>query len=255
MPGWETFEEVNPPTSISTSTHLLLASSFYTQATGWSTFLQAFPLPHPNTHRRSTPPSSSTPLSPSHQGIIPGINICSIVLLHDAVLDGSTQDVLITIRVHAFEPSRPRSSLSRYGVLRLSGTAHGHGRGMSSSSSRATDSGALGTVTFRVLGSFGQPELFRTPFLHPSFNGAGRVFYTHEPGSYVVAALEYDVHGGVDGGGGDDGEPEATVIEHPCIKRFPTSRTLLDYDPYSGRICLQSAMSRYSVIEILDLAV
>ncbi|KAG8215020.1 hypothetical protein J3R82DRAFT_8428 [Butyriboletus roseoflavus] len=228
-------DEITPPTSISTSTHLLLARSFYTQAVGWNTFLQAFTLPHPNTHRHFAPPS--TPLRPSHRGIIPGINVRDSVLLHDAVLDGPTQDVLITVCVHAFEPSRPRRHLSRYGILRL---------GVASREE-------LGTVAFKLLGSLGQLSRARMPFLHPSFNGAGRAFYTIEPGLYgIVAALEYDVRGG---GGGNDDEPEAKVIEYPSILRFPTPRTLLDYDPYSGRICLRSAMAKYSVIEVLDLAV
>lgn len=238
MPEWTSIEEITSPTRISTSTHLILARSFYTQAGGWCTFLQAFTLPDPNAHSHFAPPS--IPLHPSHSGIISGINVRDSILLHDAVLDGSTQDVLITVRVHAFEPSRPRRPLSRYGIFRLGGTSQDE----------------LGTVGFRLVGSLG--ELSRTPFLHPSFNGAGRAFYTLEPGLYgIVAALEYDVRGGGggDGEGEDKEEPEAKVIEYPSILRFPTPRTLLDYDPYSGRICLRSSMAKYSVIEVLDLAV
>ncbi|KAH0836407.1 hypothetical protein J3R83DRAFT_8008 [Lanmaoa asiatica] len=232
---WPSINELTPPTSISTSTHLLLAVSFYAQATGWSTFIQAFTLPHPDTRRSFTP--ASTPLSPSHSGIIHGIYLRDRVLLRDAVLDPATQDVLITIRVHAFEPSRPRSPLSKYGILRLGSTAH------------STSPDRVGTVAFRLLGFLGQ--LSRTPFLHPSFNGTGRAFYT--PERRIIAALEYDVPR--DGGGGGDDEPEARVIEYPSILRFSTPCRLLDYDPYSGRICLQSAMAKYRVIEILDLAV
>lgn len=218
---------MTPLTSISTSTHLVLARSFYTLAGGWSTFFQAFALPHPNTHERFTP------LSHSHRGIIRGIIVRDVVLLHDAVVDPSTQDILITIRVHAFEPSRPHVALSKYGTLRLD---------------RPHDE--VGTITFRLLGSFGQ--LSRTLSFHPSFNGTGRVFYTIEPSSFgIIAALEYNVrsHGGrVD-------KPHANVMEYPLVLRFQTLRTLLDYDPYSGRVCLQSTMAKYRVVEILDLAV
>lgn len=233
MPQWTSIEDITSPRSISTSTHLVLARSFYTRAAGWSTFIQAFALSHLNPHR------DFTPLSPSHQGIIPGINVRDTVLLHDSVLDASTQDVLITIRVEAFEPSRPRSSLLRYGMLRLGGTT----RGTSSSSHDK-----LGTVALRLLGSFG--PVSQVPFLHPSSNGAGRAFYMSSYG--IVSVFEYDVHGG---GGGEDDEREAKVIDYNSILRYQTPRTLLDYDPYSGRICLRSAMAKYSVIEIWDLAV
>lgn len=236
MPEWRGITDITRPISVSTSTHLLLAGSFYTQAAGWSTFLQAYALPPPHTHRRFTP--TSTPLSPSHRGIIPGINVCDTVLLHDTILDPTTQDVLITIRVHAFEPSRPRTPLSKHGILRLSTvtTPHDH---------------EVGAVAFQLLGSLGQ--LPQAPFLHPSFNGTGRVFYTREPDSFwrVISALEYDLRTS----GGEDQAHEAKVMEYTSILLFPTPCTLLDYDPYSGRICLRSVMAKFSVIEILDLAV
>jgi hypothetical protein len=228
--------DITWPMSVSTSTHLLLAGSFYTQAAGWCTFFQAYTLPPPHPHRRFTP--TSTPLSPSHSGLISGIKVCDNVLLHDAILDTTTQDVLIAIRVHAFETSRPRTPLSKHGILRLSTatTRHDH---------------EVGTVIFQLLGSLGQ--LSQAPFFHPSFNGTGRVFYMRELDSYgrVVSALEYDLRAS----GGEDEAHKAKVMEYPSILRFPTPHTLLDYDPYSGRICLRFVMAKYSVIEILDLAV
>ncbi|KAF8437083.1 hypothetical protein L210DRAFT_3641060 [Boletus edulis BED1] len=234
LPNWNAVEEFTSPTSISTSTHVLVAVSFYTRAAGWSTFFQAFSLPPPHTHRYSIP--ASTPLSLSHRGLIPGINLPEIVLLHDAILDSTTQDVVIAIRVHAFESSRPRSPLSKHGILRLSAV-------------QPPGDHEVGTITFRLLSPIGHPRAF---FLHPSFNGTGRAFYTLEPGSHgIVSALEYDLRTR----GYDDGEQEAKVVEYPSILRFPTPRTLLDYDPYAGRICLRSTMTKYSVIEILDLAV
>ncbi|KAG9309500.1 hypothetical protein JVU11DRAFT_10471 [Chiua virens] len=245
---WTAIEDtLTPPTSISTLTHLLVARSFYAQATGWNTFLQAFTLPLPNDTHHHRPALLSSPLlNPSHQGIIRGINMRDSILLQDAILDLSTQDVFITLRVHAFEPSRPHSPVSKYGFLRLAASPS------TSHTSHAFDCGVgLGAVAFNLLGSLGQ--FSRTPFLHPSFNGAGRVFYTLEPGSNgIVAGLEYDVRGG---GAQSPDEHVAKVVEHPSILRFSTPRTLLDYDPYSGRLCLQLTMGKYRVIEILDLAV
>lgn len=222
---------MTPLKSISTSSHLILARSLYTLAAGWSTFFQAFALPLPNSHEHLR----FTPLSHSHRGIIPGMNVRDVVLLHDAILDPSTQDTLITIRVHAFEPSRPHVALSKYGTLRLG---------------KSRSRNEVGTIAFQLVGSLGQ--LSRTPFFHPSFNGIGRAFYTLEPSSFgIIAALEYDVR--TDGTRAD--EAVAKVVEYPSVIRFQTLRTLSDYDPYSGRICLQSSMAKYRVIEILDLAV
>ena len=232
MPEW-TAIKTTWPMSVSTSTHLLLGVSFYTPA-GWRTFLQAYALPPPHTHyHRFTP--TSTPLDPSHRGIIPGISAHDTVLLHDAILDPVTQDALIAIRVDAFEPSRPYTPLAKHDILRLS----------------TANTSQVGTVTFRLLGSLGHSP---APFLHPSFNGTGRVFCTHQVGPYgkFVAALEYDLHANV---GDDDEAHEAKVTEYLSILRSPTTRRLLDYDPYSGRICLQASQGKHSTIEILELAV
>ena len=224
--------------SISTSTHLLLARSFYTPA-GWSTFFEAFALPPPDIHRRLASASTSISLEPSHRGTIPGINVGKALLLHDSILDPTTQDVLIAIRVRAFETTRPFTSLLRHGVLRLSSALACH------------DDPEIGAITFQLHGPLGQVS--QMPFLHPSFNGTGRAFYTLEPG--ILSALEYDLHGSSSGDG--EGEKHAAMVTvYPSILRFPTPRrALLDYDPYFGRICLQSGMAKYSVIEILDLAV
>ena len=227
------------PMSISTSTHLVLARSFYTQAAGWCTFVQAYALPPPHAHRRSTP--TSTPLSPSHRGIIPSISVDNTVLLQDVILDPITQEVVIAIRVHAFSLSRPCLPVSKHGNLRL-GTAnapHGHE--------------VVGTVAFQLLGRFGR--LSGVPFIYPSFNGTGRVFYLIESGASGFAslvALEYDLSAS---GGINEPEHGAKVKEYLWVMRFPTPRVLLRYDPYSGRICFQFSMAKYSVIEILDLAV
>ncbi|KAF8556469.1 hypothetical protein OG21DRAFT_1506574 [Imleria badia] len=222
--------EITLSKAFPTSTHLLLAQSFYTRAAGWSTFFQAFALPLPDAHRRLT--STLTSISPSHRGIIPGINVRETVLLHDSILDPPTQDVFIAIRVHAFEPARPLPS--KHGIVHLH-TSRDH---------------EVGTIAFELLGSLGQ--FSQTPFLHPSFDGTGRVFYALESGSYgIVSALEYDLHAS----SGDDDELEAKITEHPCVLRTSTPRTLLDYDPYFGRICLQSGVgSQHSMIEVFDLA-
>ncbi|KAF8556470.1 hypothetical protein OG21DRAFT_1483087 [Imleria badia] len=186
--------------SISTSTHLILARSSWTPAAGWSSFFEAFALPPPDPHRRFT--STSTPLSPSHRGTIPRLDVSETVLLNDSILDPTTQDILVAIRVHAFEPSHPLSP--KHGVLRLSGAptsdAHDH---------------EVGNITFQLLGPLGHS---RVPFPHPSFNGTGRVFYTREPGPYgIVSALEYDLHASR----GDEEAQSATVVEYPSILRFP----------------------------------
>ena len=57
----------------------------------------------------------------------------------------------------------------------------------------------------------------------------------------------------------DDGEHEAKLVEYPYILRLPTSPedVLLDYDPYSGRICFRYTVTtpESHVIGIFDLAV
>ena len=232
---------ITSPKSVSTLTHVLLASSFYTQGAGWSTFFQAFPTPpakSPHTCSRSTPTSIS--LSAPHQGIIPGINVRlgGTILLRDAVLDPSTQDVLITIRAHAFQPSHPDSSLSKYGTLRLS-------------SASTSDDDEVGTVTFELLGPLGRPS---TPFLHPSFNGTGRVFYPLDVNSRrLIAALEYDLCGSI--GSDEDHGPVAKITDYPSTLGFSIPHTLVDYDPYSGLICLRFATVHYGIVEIVDVAV
>jgi hypothetical protein len=94
----------------------------------------------------------------------------------------------------------------------------------------------------------------RPRFLHPSFNGTGRVFYTNgqSPFGKVISALEYDLR--ASGGDGDEAH-EAKVMEYTSILQFLNPHALMDYDPYSGRICLQSATATHTVIEVLDLAV
>ena len=235
MLEWRSIREITLPKAISTSTHLLLAQSFYTRAAGWSTFFQAFALPLPDTNRPLTSTSISTPLNTSHRGVIPGINVRETILLHDSIPDPITQEVFIAIRVHASEPARPRSLPSKYGIIRL----------------RTPCDEAVSTITFQLLGSLGQ--FSQTPFLHPSFDGTGRVFYALESGSYgIVSALEYEL---LADSGDDDDESEAETMEFPCVLRTSTPRTLLDYDPYFGRICLQSGVGQqYSVIEVLDLS-
>lgn len=231
-------ERIILPMSFSTSTHLFLACSCYTPFTGWRTYFQAFALPHPDECRRLT--STSTPLSLSHCGVISGINIHGIAVLHDTVLDPSTRGALIAIRVNAFESSCPVSSLLKHGILRLRGPAH----------TSHDHHSEIGTITFQVVGLLSYSQI---PFLRPSFNGVGRAFNAYKKGSdWIVVALDYDVH--LDG---DDNKNErkAKVVEYPSILRFPTPRTLLDYDPYFGRICLRSAITECNVIEIFDLSV
>ncbi|KAF8141992.1 hypothetical protein EV363DRAFT_1309591 [Boletus edulis] len=66
------------PTSISTSTHVVLALS-YLSDDRWRTFFQAFALPPSNTHRGT---STSTPLNPSHSGVIFDIHSSTMPLLN-----------------------------------------------------------------------------------------------------------------------------------------------------------------------------
>ncbi|KAF8142005.1 hypothetical protein EV363DRAFT_1468924 [Boletus edulis] len=218
---------------ISTSTHLVLARSFYTEAAGWSTFFQAFTLP--TSHIRCSPPTS-VPLSPSHHAVIPGINVrlFGSLLLHDAVLDASTQDVLIAIRIHTFESSRPRVSISQHGILRLSTTHTTRGQ-------------EVGTIAFQLLGPFSHSQML---FVHPSFNGVGRLFYLSS--DRVIAALEYGIYAG--GGSNGDHEHGAKVVDYPSLLQFPTPRSLMDYDPYSGRICLRYAIGNNCTFEIFDFS-
>ncbi|KAF8449408.1 hypothetical protein L210DRAFT_3524790 [Boletus edulis BED1] len=198
--------------------HLILARSFYVEAAGWSTFFQAFTLPTSHT----TP--TSTPLSPSHHGVVPGINVSlsGVLVLHDAVLDASTQDVLIAIRANTFEPSRPPISVSQHGILRLSTIHITRGQG-------------VGTIAFEPLGPFSHSRMV---FAHPSFNGTGRVFYSGS--DQAIAALEYDISARGDNDGGH--EHSAKVIDYPSLFQLPIPPSLADYDPYSGRICLRASL-------------
>jgi len=69
--------------------------------------------------------------------------------------------------------------------------------------------------------------------------------------------LEYDVRARVQGSGNgnDDEAHEAKVVEYPGILRLQSKQILFDYDPYSGRICLQSFVENNSVIEVLSFGV
>ena len=240
MPDLYVGAGVAMPKCISTSTHLLLIKSFYSRAVGWNTFFQVFVLPPPKINHSSAP--ASITLSCSHKGIIPDINVGGGVLLHDAVIDPSTQDVLIVIRAVVYEPSRCQSPISKHGILLLSSAPTSHDE--------------VGTVAFHPLGSLGHHP--RILFHLPSFDGTGRMLYMFEQSPYyIVSAFEYDLHAKC--GDNDDGEHEAKGVHYPCVLRFPTTprRTLLDYDPYSGRICFEYTitMPEASVIEIFDLAV
>ncbi|KAF8449409.1 hypothetical protein L210DRAFT_2663152 [Boletus edulis BED1] len=208
---------------ISTSTHVVIATAFYAIATtGWRLLFQAFALPPPHPYHHST--SSSIALSPSHRGLIPG-TIGSCHTLRDAVIDPTTQDVLIAVQIH-----------SSYNILRLS-AAH------------ASRDHEFGTITLQSLGPFGHSGM---RLLHPSFHGTGRAFGTlKQPSHTAVSAVEYDVRTRDD----DSEVDEAKFMEYPSILRFQTPRKLLDYDPYTGLLCLRSATKPYNIIEILDLAV
>ncbi|KAF8449463.1 hypothetical protein L210DRAFT_583703 [Boletus edulis BED1] len=243
VPNPIAIEEFISSSSISTSTHVLMAISFYGSTAGWRTFFQAFALPPLHPHNNSIPTPTPTAIGPSHRGLAPGIKLSYTVLLQDAVIDPTTQDVLIAIRVHMFEPSQPRTPLSKHGVLRLS----------------AVDSSSdhpIGTITFQPLGPFIHP---RIALDHPSFTGTSRVFYMRlkRGWRYVISTLEYDVRARAHGNrnGDDDGAHEAKVVEYPDILRLPTKQILFDYDPYSGRICLLSDMEQHSVIEVLSFGV
>ena len=105
----------------------------------------------------------------------------------------------------------------------------------------------VGTIIFQPLGSFGLD--YRIEFIPSSLNGVGRTFYMREP--HTLAALEYDVR--ADGHSGNP--PVAKVIEYPSILRLPSRHEVLDYDPYSGRICLLHGGTKDTAIEVLDLVV
>lgn len=140
--------------------------------------------------------------------------------------------MLIAIRVYTYDSASPRNPLSKHGVVCLSPlpTSPGHT--------------GIGTITFQVRGPFAR---LSPPFLHPSFNGSGRMFYTVKEGSYgIVSAVEFDLHAG-------DGE--GRVIEYSSILRLAVTSMLLDYDPYAGWLCFQSPAGEASVIEIYDVAV
>lgn len=229
--------DIGLPKSISMSTHVLLARSFYTKGTGWSTFFQAFSIPparKPHTRCRSTPTTIS--LSASHQGICPGIDttLGGTILLHDAVLDSSTQDVLITIRVLVRQHSGRNDS--KYGTLRLS-------------TASTSDDNEVGTVTFELLGPLGHLGI---SFLHPSFHGIGRVFHTLAAGTRpIIAALEYDLRASRND---EDHKHVAKITEYPSTLGFSASYWLYDYDPYTGRICF-GQFATVSTIEVVDVAV
>lgn len=219
--------------SISTSTHLLLGWSFDTEA-GPSTVLLAFPLPLPNPH------APSTTLSHSHRGVIPCMSIVhKITLLHDTILDTPTHDVLMTIRAETLRPHVP-PSYSEYFLLRFGGSRH--------------DEPA--TITFQPLDSI--ISGFGVKFVQPSFRTTGRMFYirplcqvrqkmSHRHSRQDLSALEYNVC--TDGHRADT--PKVSVVDYPSILQFRNSRTVLDYDPYSGRLCLRAGHHR--AVEIWDL--
>ncbi|KAG6374664.1 hypothetical protein JVT61DRAFT_4030 [Boletus reticuloceps] len=222
-------DDCNKPMCISTSTHLILANSFYSRAAGWHAFFQAFTLPTPHTHSHLT--LASTPLTPSHHGVIPDIQVGG-TLLRDTVLDSSTQDALITIYVDMYEPSRPRTPLPRYGTLRLS-TTH-----------VARDHEA-GTIAFQPLG-----RLIHPPFYphRPCFSGTSRVFYLTEKGSkWIIAALEYDLFGR------DSGATKTTRYLHALRFPNPFDQVIMDYDPYAGQICLHTTAGG-SAIKVFDFS-
>ncbi|KAF8449420.1 hypothetical protein L210DRAFT_3641004 [Boletus edulis BED1] len=205
------------PTSISTSTHVVLALS-YLSDDRWRTYFQAFALPPSNTHRGT---STSAPLNPSHSGVIFDIQIHDYALLHDAIVESPTQDVLIAIQV---QPTTTPNPARRHGILRLS-----------------TD----GTITFQLLGSLGQTSYMCSA--HSSFHGMGRAFMLEVTGAGgFIGALDYYLR---------PGGNEIEVSESRNKMRCAARHSILDYDPYSGRICLGSYLSSNTVIEIMDLAV
>ncbi|KAF8141998.1 hypothetical protein EV363DRAFT_41426 [Boletus edulis] len=208
-------------TSISTSTHVVMGRSYFS-GDGRRTFFQAFSLPPSNNQ------CPSTSLSPSHRGVISDIEVFDNALLHDAIVDSSTKDVLITIRVH----TRAAGGLKcEHGILRLS-----------------TD----GTITFQLLGDLGQ--LSHSPSHRPSgsFHGSGRAFTFELAGHHGhISAVDYDLRAS----GNDDNETK--VAEYPRVVRCSSYHDLEDYDPYSGRLCIARHISNLypPVIEIVDLAI
>ncbi|KAF8142083.1 hypothetical protein EV363DRAFT_1249246 [Boletus edulis] len=220
------------PMCISTSTHLVLANSFYGRTAGWHAFIQAFSLPTPHTHCHLT--LASTPLTPSHHGVIPDIRVGG-TLLHDTVLDSSTQDALITIGVDMYEPPHSRTPLPEYGTLRLS-TTH------------VSRDHEVGTIAFQPLGRFHHPPVLRS---RPCFSGTSRVFYLTENGSdRFVAAFEYDLFGR------DSGATTAT--RYLPTLRFLNERaqaSVIDYDPYAGQLlCRQITADGSYMIEVFDFS-
>ncbi|KAF8437071.1 hypothetical protein L210DRAFT_391745 [Boletus edulis BED1] len=213
-------------TSISTSTHVVLALSYFGGGQ-WKTFFQAFALPPSNTQYRSS--STPTSLSPSHRGVISDIRVLQNGLFHDTIIDSSTQDVLITIRVLA--TTTWDLSKCEHGILRL-----------------GTDS----TITSQSLGFLGQISHF--PYHRPSFHGNSRTFALERVGlDGLISALDYDLRPS----GNDDNETKVAEYSH-FVRCSARHHDLLDYDPYTGRICL----ARYpenqlplSFIEIVDLAI
>ena len=162
-------------------------------------------------------PMRLLPSSAAHTGTFPGF-LAGSVLLHDTILGPSTQDVLITIQANVPFPSGPGSGFSCR-LLRL-GKSHQDEVGL----------------------------VCRNEFIHCSPSGVGRAFYVRGP--TTLAALECDVH--ADGHSGE--APEVKVKEYPSILQLPNRREVLDYDPYSGRICLRHGAAKDGVTEVLDLA-
>ncbi|KAF8437080.1 hypothetical protein L210DRAFT_2353983 [Boletus edulis BED1] len=70
VPNPIAIEEFISSSSISTSTHVLMAISFYGSTAGWRTFFQAFALPPPHPHNNSIPTPTPTAIGPSHRGTI-----------------------------------------------------------------------------------------------------------------------------------------------------------------------------------------
>ena len=209
--------------SISTAT--LLARTIFTFDTP-RTVIEAFALLLPDLHVRFTI------LCHSHRGILRD-SIRRIVLLRDAVLDPSPQDTFITIRFSRFD-SGQCLHYGEYGTLCLEMSNHDE----------------VGTIEFRLFGSFGR-YAEATPF-YPSFSGTDRAFYIRERSlGGVPTAFEYDACG-------DEGTyklqgKHASGVTRSSTLRFLTTRAVVDYDPYCGRLCLRSGEKKDGVIEILDI--
>lgn len=230
------YSRVTSPKTISTSTHVLLVWSAYDLGAGWSTFFQAFALPPSDTYPHFI--SAPTPLNHSHFGIATNMHVGDIALLHNSILDPTTQDVLISIQVRSGCPAYPFVS---HGILRLTAAP-----------TSCDHDSEIGTLTFQLLRSFGQHSRMPLFKLNPSLNGIGRVFYISLPEMFL-SALEYGLHTDSDD---DDDEHTTKIVEYPSILSFPTEVPHIQhYDPYSGRICLLDEREKYSVVDVFDLGV